>query len=102
MIKPDLFLNEQFSDLSFQDRYVYFGLAVLAGRDGVITASPKSLKAKLLPYEDGNIETILTALEKAGFIARNDGVITLTGFVQRRKPRRTIAEEVIQESIENF
>lgn len=100
MLKPELFLNERLSDLEWPIRFFYLGLYALADRDGVVIGTPKSLKARLLPYDDGNAQTILDTLETEGFITREDTTITLTGVVKKIRGRRPKKEEMPTQKLE--
>lgn len=78
-LKPGFFKNEELASLGFAAMLLYEGLWVLADREGRLEDRPKRIKAEIFPYSDVEVEGILTALSKAGFIIRYkvDG----TGFI---------------------
>lgn len=64
----DLYSAEKSSGLPL--RLAYEGLWCQADRRGIFRWKPTELKLDILPYDDIDFEACLTALEKAGFIAR--------------------------------
>lgn len=96
-LKPELFLNERLSDLAWPIRYFYLGLYSIADRDNVVIGTPKSLKAQLLPYDDGNASEMLSTLETEGFLIRTDTVITLTGVAKKSRGGRKKKTELTEQ-----
>jgi hypothetical protein len=69
-IKPEAFDDEDLCALPFSHRWCYAGLWTQADRAGRMEDRPKRLKTRLCPYDDVDMNAILTDLEKAGFIVR--------------------------------
>lgn len=42
----------------------------MADRDGRLEDRPKRIRAEVLPYDDGNVDSLLSELHQAGFILR--------------------------------
>jgi hypothetical protein len=67
-IKPSFFKNEDLAELQFTVRLFYIGLWTQADREGKLEFRPKRLKAEIFPYDNINVEDMLTRLQSAGFI----------------------------------
>ena len=89
-IKPGLYKNEYLAECSFQARYLFPGLWMLADREGRLEDRPKKIKAELFPYDDVDINALLGELVKYGFIARYeiDGAcyIEVLNFTKHQRP----------------
>ncbi len=51
IIHKDLFLNEDLSELSIEERFLYIGTVVFSDDDGRMKASPVYLKASIFPLD---------------------------------------------------
>ena len=69
-IKPEFFCHEQLAELSPIHRLLFIGLWTQADREGRLEDRPKRLKVVLLPYDDCDVDQLLTELGGAGFILR--------------------------------
>jgi len=69
-IKPGFFKNEELAELPPEARLLYIGLWCLADREGRLEDRPKRIKAEIFPYENRNVDALLSKLEEAGFIHR--------------------------------
>lgn len=69
-IKPGFFTHDGLAELSALTRLLFVGLWTVADRAGRIEDRPKRIKAEVLPYDDGDVDAMLQALHKAGFILR--------------------------------
>lgn len=69
-IKPEAFDDEDLCALPFSHRWCYAGLWTQADRSGRMEDRPKRLKARLFPYDNVDMDAMLTDLTKAGFILR--------------------------------
>ena len=67
-IKPAFFQNQELGELQPIDRLAFIGMWTIADFRGCIELKFKRLKIQLLPYDDCNIESIISNLDKAGFI----------------------------------
>jgi hypothetical protein len=89
-VKPRFFSNERLAECDPLARLLFIGLWCLADRDGRLEDRPKRIRAEVLPYDDGNVDTLLGQLAAAGFIARYevDGrkLIQVNEFAKHQKP----------------
>jgi hypothetical protein len=70
-LKPGFFKNEQLCELPPLARLLFAGLWTIADRAGRLEDRPKRIKAEILPYEEKcNTDSLLSALNSAGFILR--------------------------------
>ena len=69
-IKPSFFVSEDLSELPFEARLIFAGLWTLADREGRLEDKPKQIKALLMPYDDIDMNKILTLLNKRTVIQR--------------------------------
>lgn len=63
-LKPGFFKNEALAEQPFAARILFQGLWILADREGRLEDRPKRIKAEILPYDDENIEELLTNLAR--------------------------------------
>lgn len=69
-IKPQFFLSEIIGSLPMEDRLFLIGLWGQVDREGRCEERQKELKLKILPYDDVNVEAILSHLCASGKILR--------------------------------
>jgi hypothetical protein len=69
-IKPEFFDDEHLCELPFDHRLCFIGLWLQADKAGRMEDRPKRLKARIFPFDDVNIEAMLVALAREGFIVR--------------------------------
>lgn len=68
-IKPAFFTNDELSELPPLARLLFIGLWTIADYKGCFEYKPKRLKVQLLPYDDCDIEQLVSALDKSLFIS---------------------------------
>lgn len=89
-IKPAFFTDEDMGALTPIQRLLFIGLWTECDRDGRLEDKPRSLKVKLLPWDDVDISSELQALHSAGRIIRYevDGsrYIAIPRFLRHQKP----------------
>jgi len=89
-IKPAFFQNEELAGLPGLARLLFIGLWTVADREGRLEDRPRRLKAQILPYDDADVDALLTALAGARFITRYsvDGVgyIEIPHFGKHQRP----------------
>lgn len=68
-IKPAFFTNDELSELPPLARLLFIGLWTIADYKGCFEYKPKRLKVQLLPYDDCDIEQLVSALDKSRFIS---------------------------------
>lgn len=68
-IKPQFFTNDELSELPPLARLLFIGLWTIADFKGCFECKPKRLKVQLLPYDDCDIEQLVSALDKSRFIS---------------------------------
>lgn len=69
-LKQEFFQDEELCELSPWHRLCYAGLWTEADRAGRLEDRPKRLKARLFPYDDVDMEGLLTELARRGFVIR--------------------------------
>lgn len=88
-IKPDFFKNEILAELPFTCRLLFIGLWTQADKEGRMEDRPKRLKAELFPYDNLNIDDLLSRLQSAGFIIRYEvselKVIQIINFTKHQR-----------------
>lgn len=69
-IKPGFFANDLLGELSALTRLLFAGLWTICDREGRVEDRPKKIRADVLPYDQCDVDEMLHALEKSGFILR--------------------------------
>lgn len=69
-IKPEFFKHDGLAELPAIARLLFQGLWCLADRDGRLEDRPKRIKAEILPYDECDVDAMLDAIARAGFITR--------------------------------
>lgn len=69
-LKPEFFFDEELCQHPYEYRLGYEGLWVNADKAGRLEDRPQRLKAKIFPYDPVDMEVLLTALARTGFIIR--------------------------------
>ena len=69
-LKPAFFTNDLLAEIEPLGRLLFQGLWCLADREGRLVDRPKRIKAELLPYDDADVDVLLSALATRGFILR--------------------------------
>jgi hypothetical protein len=67
-LKPSFFKNEMLVECGFQTRLLFQGLWLLADREGRLEYRPRFIKAEIFPYEEADIEAMLSELALYRFI----------------------------------
>src|SRR6266540_3778904 len=69
-IKPEFFDDETLCALSPFHRICFVGLWCQADKAGRLEDQPRRLKARIFPFDDVNMDSLLTDLAREGFIQR--------------------------------
>lgn len=69
-IKPQFFVNEEMAKCNPLARLAFIGLICAADLEGRLEDRPARLKIEILPYDDADMDGILSELETRGFIRR--------------------------------
>ena len=89
-IKPGFFTNDELADLPPLGRLLFIGLWTVADREGRLEDRPRRIKAEVLPYDECNVDDLLSVLEHCGFIVRyrvDEGAyIQVLNFLKHQKP----------------
>jgi hypothetical protein len=90
LLKPGFFTNEALGELSPLHRICYEGLWTIADREGRLEDRPKRIKLQVLPFDDVDIDQILTDLAQHNFIRRyvanGDYYIAIPTFLKHQNP----------------
>lgn len=89
-IKPSFFANDDLADINPLGRLLFIGLWTLCDREGRLEDRPRRIKAEALPYDECDIDSLLSDLEKHGFIQRyvvgEDKFIQVVNFTKHQNP----------------
>lgn len=89
-IKPSFFTSEDVTALEPLARLLFVGLFTEADRDGRVEDRPKTLKMRLLPGDDVDVDALLWSLVDGGLIRRYEAngvrVIQVRGFEKHQRP----------------
>lgn len=91
-LKPSFFKNEDLAALTPWHRLCFQGLWCHADRDGRLEDRPRRLKAEIFPYDEIDVEPLLSGLADAGFIVRYEAegskYISIPTFTKHQIPKR--------------
>lgn len=89
-IKPQFFTSEDVTALEPLARLLFVGLFTECDRDGRVEDRPRTLKMRLLPEDDVDVDALLWGLVDGGLIRRYEAqgqrIIQVTGFQRHQKP----------------
>ena len=95
-IKPSFFTNDELSELEPLARILFIGMWTIADFKGCFEYKPKRLKVQILPYDDCNIEQLVSALDKSGFISiysvQGQCYIKVINFSKHQNPHKNERE----------
>ncbi len=98
-IKPGFFTNDVLAECSALARILFQGLWCHADREGRLEDRPRKLKAEILPYDECNIEDLLSQLDYRGFIIRYshgaERFIQVVNFCKHQNPHVKEQESTI-------
>lgn len=93
MIKPSFFYDEKMAELCVEGRLLFAGLWTLADREGRLEDRPLLIKKDIFPYDNFNVDQILSNLFQLKMIVRYvvDGqkYIQIVNFTKHQKPHNT-------------
>lgn len=87
-IKPELWTDENFVELSPYARLLWIGLWNHACDNGHLQDKSKQIKMRVLPTDDVNCAELLREIEDQGLIERADGWITIPNLSHHQKPHK--------------
>ena len=89
-IKPSFFTNDDLAELEPLARLLFISLWTLADKEGRLEDKPKKIKVQSLPYDECDCDSLLSVLNKSGFILRYevDGnkFIQVSNFLKHQNP----------------
>lgn len=89
-VKPGLFSNEVLGQMTAHARLLFIGLWCHADREGRLEDRPARLKAELFPYDEIDVDELLTALHRKKFVRRyrigKSRYIQINKFLDHQKP----------------
>jgi hypothetical protein len=92
-IKPGFFTNEELVELPFATRLLFAGLWTLADKEGRLKDRPKTVKMKLFPADDLDVEEMLAELAGAGLIRRYEAAgeryVCIPSWDKHQNPHHT-------------
>lgn len=91
-IKPGLMLNEKLADCDYSTRLLFIYTWMLSDRRGRLEDRPRRIKAQSMPYDDVDVDSMLSTLDQLGFILRYevDGCkyIQVKNFEKHQSPHK--------------
>lgn len=89
-IKPGFFKNDLLAECEPLARILFAGLWCEADREGRLEDRPKRLKVECLPYDECDVDALLSQLEHGGFITRykveSSQYIQILEFAKHQNP----------------
>lgn len=85
-VKPDLWTDEDFVELSPFARLLWIGMWNYCCDNGHLDDKSKQIKMRVLPTDDVNVAELLRELELNHRIVRENGTITVPNFVKHQRP----------------
>lgn len=99
MLKPGFFTNDDLAELPMAARLLFAGLWTIADRAGRLEDRPRRIKAEILPYDEEDVDGLLTALCARGFLIRYSAeesrYIQIVNFAKHQSPHVREPESVI-------
>ena len=96
-IKPSFFTNEQLADQDPLGRLFFIGLWTEADHNGNVQWRERTLKIKLLPFDNCDLKKIAINLDKSGlirFYSKGDHLyIHIVNFAKHQRPHRNEVEK---------
>ncbi len=98
-IKPGFFLNDELAEVAPLGRLLFAGLWTVADREGRLEDRAKKIRAEVLPYDDCDVEALLSELAARGFIIRymvgSEKYIQIVNFSKHQNPHKNEKESEI-------
>lgn len=101
-IKPGFFIDSDLSEVDFASRLLFIGLWCYADREGRFIWKPKQIKASIFPYDNVNIEKLLSNLMSLHVITFHDGIGYVEGFKKHQNPHPHEAKSTLPEKPEQI
>ena len=91
-IKPAFFENDELAECKPLARLLFIGLWTVADCQGVLEDRPRRIKAQVLPYDECDIEALLSELISHGFIRKfqvdQSNYLHIIRFVKHQNPHK--------------
>jgi hypothetical protein len=98
-IKPGFFQNELLAEIEPLGRLLFAGLWTIADRAGRLEDRPKRIKVAVLPYDDCDVDHLLSSLAERGFLLRYEAsgekFIQVLAFSKHQAPHCKEAGSII-------
>ena len=89
-IKPGFFKNDLLAEIDPLGRLLFAGLWTIADREGRLEYRPKRIKAEILPYDNCDIEDLLSQLIKKEFLnlytVKENKYLEISNFNKHQNP----------------
>jgi len=89
-IKPGFFANDSLAECDPLARLLFIGLWCICDREGRLEDRPKKIKVQTLPFDNCDIDALLSQLSQRGFIDRYQSngckVLQVNNFTKHQKP----------------
>lgn len=98
-IKPGFFQNDLLAEIEPIGRLLFAGLWTIADRAGKLEDRPKRIKAAVLPYDDCDVNQLLSELARYGFVVRYESegeqFIQVQNFAKHQNPHCKEPDSII-------
>lgn len=94
-IKPGFFQNEALAEFSHAHRLLFAGLWTIADREGRLEDRPRRIKAAIFPYDDLDVDAMLSDLAKGRdslivrYVVDGVGYVWVRKFLEHQRPHHT-------------
>ena len=92
LLHPEFFKHDDLAKLSPLHRLLFQGLWTIADREGRLRDRPARIHVETLPYDECDVDAMLSLLATHGFITRyevgNEKLITIPSFLSWQKPHK--------------
>lgn len=99
-LNPGFFLDDELADLTPLHRLLFAGLWCIADREGRLADRPRKIKPQVLPYDDCDVDEMLTDLHDSGFIFRYGATgrpaIAIPAWSRYQRPHYKEADSILE------
>jgi len=104
-IKPAIMTNDELAELDPLARLLFIYLWMLADRSGRLEDRPKKIKGEALPYDNADVDAMLSELQASGFILRyqveGHRLIQIVNFAKHQTPHIREADSSLPEPVQS-
>lgn len=91
-IKPSFFTNDNLAECEPMARLLFIGLWTISDHKGDLECRPKKIKAELLPYDNCDVDSLITQLIRYGFLEKytigDTSYLHIVNFTKHQNPHK--------------